>query len=203
MAPSLKTSHYECPSVLTQTSSSYSGALDLLCSHQHRLHEPSNEGAGGAHYKSQETFQAGPQPFNKQVIYGKNKANICQGHLRKGKMKHGRGICEEIKFSASCQRATWGSIFHCSHYEDLSNQSAGASGGRITNYVIITTNFGLPRALSTHASNVPFVLVLGDVQLFCLRLTDITASFQNDIQCWYEVSSENHYGQWQQSQPFC
>ena len=149
-------------------------------------------------------------------------------------MKHGRGICEEIKFSASCQRATWGSIFHCSHYEDLSNQSAGASGGRITNYVIITTNFCLAWALSTHlsyidpptiwcgsnssflnwqcamwqqlptiASDVTFVLVVGDVQLFCLRLTDITASFQNDIQCWYEVSSEDHYGQWQQSQSFC
>ena len=45
----------------------FSWSVDSVCPHQHRLHEPAHEGAGGSHHQSQEALQARAQPSHQQV----------------------------------------------------------------------------------------------------------------------------------------
>ncbi len=43
--------------------------MDGVRPHEHRLHEPADEGAGGPHHQPQEAFQARAQPSHQQVRY--------------------------------------------------------------------------------------------------------------------------------------
>jgi hypothetical protein len=45
----------------------FSWSVDGVRPHEHRLHEPADEGAGGPHHQPQEALQASAQPSHQQV----------------------------------------------------------------------------------------------------------------------------------------
>ena len=47
--------------------------MDCVCSDQRRVHEPADEGAGGAHHQPNQALQPRPQPSHQQV---KNKKRL-------------------------------------------------------------------------------------------------------------------------------